>query len=108
MEVSGLHHTLAALFPASEDKILWHIRSNQDLWSQQLAVTRHWPINNIKGMGFSAQSMLMAAHATMECVMPSLGNNCTVTGTVFSVQFWPGRYNELSLVINCYVCGMYT
>jgi hypothetical protein len=46
--------------------------------SQQLAISRQRPIN-IRGMVFSAQSMLMAAHATMEYVMPSLSNNCTMT-----------------------------
>jgi hypothetical protein len=41
-------------------------------------------------MGLSAQSVLMAAHATMKCVMPSLSNTCAATGTAFSVQFVPG------------------
>jgi hypothetical protein len=42
--------------------------------SQQAAVTRQWPVNN-SGMVFSAQFVLMAAHATMEYVMPSLSKN---------------------------------
>jgi hypothetical protein len=46
--------------------------------SQQPAVTRQWPINNNRGL-FSAQSVLMAAHATMEYTMLSLSNSCTAT-----------------------------
>jgi hypothetical protein len=46
--------------------------------SQQPAVTWQRPVNN-RGMAFSAQSVPMAEHATMECVMPSLSNNCTAT-----------------------------
>jgi hypothetical protein len=44
--------------------------------SQQLAVTMQQPVNN-RGMVFSAQSVLMAAHATVEYVMPLLSNKCT-------------------------------
>jgi hypothetical protein len=47
--------------------------------SQQLAITRHWTINNNRGMVFSALSVIMAAHTIMEYVMPSLNNKCTVT-----------------------------
>jgi hypothetical protein len=47
--------------------------------SQQLAVTRQWPINNSRGMMFFAQSVLMAGHTTVEYIMPSLSNNCTAT-----------------------------
>jgi hypothetical protein len=46
--------------------------------SEQPAVTRQRPVNN-RGMVFSALSVAMAAHATMEYVMPSLSNNCTAT-----------------------------
>jgi hypothetical protein len=46
--------------------------------SEQPAVTRQQPVNN-RGMVFSSQSVAMAAHATMEYVMPSLSNNCTAT-----------------------------
>jgi hypothetical protein len=46
--------------------------------SQQPAITRRRPVNN-RVMVFSAQSMPMAAHATMVYVMPSLSNNCTAT-----------------------------
>jgi hypothetical protein len=35
--------------------------------SQQSAVTWQWPINNNRGM--------MAVHATIEYIMPSLSNN---------------------------------
>jgi hypothetical protein len=47
---------------------------------QQLPVTRRRPINNDRGMVFSAQSVPMAAHATVECSMSSLSNSCTATG----------------------------
>jgi hypothetical protein len=50
--------------------ILCHIRS------QQPAVTRQRPVNN-REMVFSAQTVPMAAHATMEYLTPSLINNCT-------------------------------
>jgi hypothetical protein len=44
---------------------------------QQLAITSQWPVNNNRGIVFSAQSMLMAANATTEYIMPLLSNNCT-------------------------------
>jgi hypothetical protein len=43
--------------------------------SQQPAITRHRPVNNDRGMVFSAQSVPMAVHSTMEHVMPSLSNS---------------------------------
>jgi hypothetical protein len=46
--------------------------------AQRPAVTRQRNVNN-RGMVSSAQSMPMAAHATMEYVMPSLSNNYTAT-----------------------------
>jgi hypothetical protein len=46
--------------------------------SQQPAVVRPWPINE-RRMVFSAQCMPIAAHATMEYVMPLLSKNCTET-----------------------------
>jgi hypothetical protein len=45
--------------------------------SQQPTVTRQRIVNG--GMVFSAQSVPMATHATVEYVMPSLSNNCTAT-----------------------------
>jgi hypothetical protein len=48
------------------------------LESQQLAVTKQQPVNN-RGIVFSVQYMLMAAHTAMEYVMPSLSNNCIAT-----------------------------
>jgi hypothetical protein len=54
---------------------LWHIRSKQELWSQQQpSVIRQRSVNNRETM-FSAQSVPMAAHAKMEYVMPSGSNN---------------------------------
>jgi hypothetical protein len=47
--------------------------------SQQPAVTRQRLVNSNRGMMFSAQSVPMAAHATMGYVMPSLSNNCAAT-----------------------------
>jgi hypothetical protein len=44
--------------------------------SQQPAVTRQLSVNN-RGMVYSAQSVPMAAHKTMEYIMPSLSKNCT-------------------------------
>jgi hypothetical protein len=44
--------------------------------SQQPAVTRQRPVSN-RGMVLSAQSMLMAAQAITEYVIPSLSNNYT-------------------------------
>jgi hypothetical protein len=41
------------------------------------AVTRQRYKNYKRGMVFSAQSVPMAGHATMEYIMPSLSNNCT-------------------------------
>jgi hypothetical protein len=46
--------------------------------SQQPAITRQQSINN-RSMVFSEQSVTMAAHATVEYIMPSLSNNCTAT-----------------------------
>jgi hypothetical protein len=46
--------------------------------TQQPAATRKCPVNN-RGTVFSAQTVPMAAHATMKCVMPPLNNNCTLT-----------------------------
>jgi hypothetical protein len=46
--------------------------------SQQLAVTMQRPLNN-RGMVFSAQSVLMAAHAAIEYIIPLLSNNFTAT-----------------------------
>jgi hypothetical protein len=46
--------------------------------SQQLAIIRQQHINN-RGITFFAKSMLMAAHVTMEYVLPFLSNNCTAT-----------------------------
>jgi hypothetical protein len=43
---------------------------------QQPAVTRQVPVNK-RGMVFSARSVLMAAHATMEYIIPPISNNCT-------------------------------
>jgi hypothetical protein len=60
-------------------KVLWHMRSKQELWSQQPAFTRQRPVNNNRGMVFSAQFVPMVEHAAMEYVMPSLSNNCTTT-----------------------------
>jgi hypothetical protein len=45
---------------------------------QQPAVTRQRPVNK-KEMIFSAQSVPMAAHATIEYVMASLSSNSTAT-----------------------------
>lgn len=50
----------------------------------------------------SAQSVSIAAHATMEYVMPSLSNK--LTGTVFSVQPMPGLHNELTVDLEDLVC----
>jgi hypothetical protein len=44
--------------------------------SQHLAITRQWHVNN-RGIVFSEQSELMAAHTIMEDAMPLLNNNCT-------------------------------
>jgi hypothetical protein len=45
--------------------------------SQQPAFTRQLSLNNNREIVFSAQSVSMAAHATLEYVIPSLSNNCT-------------------------------
>jgi hypothetical protein len=45
--------------------------------TQQPAVTRQRPVNKNRRMAFSAEFVPMAAHATMQYVMPSLSNNCT-------------------------------
>jgi hypothetical protein len=73
--------------------------------SQQPDVTRQQPINN-RGMVFSAQSILMAAHARIKYVIPLLSNNCSVTGTVFSTQSMLRcykHYNSVSYWRKC--CG---
>jgi hypothetical protein len=49
------------------------------LESQQLTVTRQRPVNNNRGMVFCAQSVPMAAHATVEYIMQSRSNSCTAT-----------------------------
>jgi hypothetical protein len=60
-----------------EDIVAYYLKA-RIVESQQPAVTRQRPVNN-RGMVFSAQSVPMAAHATMEYVMHSLSNNCTAT-----------------------------
>jgi hypothetical protein len=45
---------------------------------QYPAVSRQWPLNN-RGTMFSAQSMPVVVHATVEYVMPSLSYNFTTT-----------------------------
>jgi hypothetical protein len=47
--------------------------------SQKSTVTRQRPVNKIRGIVFSAQSIPMAAHAAMEYVMLSLSKNYTAT-----------------------------
>jgi hypothetical protein len=47
--------------------------------SQQLAVARQRPINNKRGIVFSARSVPMAAQATVDYIMPPLNNNCAAT-----------------------------
>jgi hypothetical protein len=60
--------------------ILWHICSMQELWSDsKQAVTKQRPVNNSRGILFSAQSMPMAAYAAMKYFMPLQSNNCTAT-----------------------------
>jgi hypothetical protein len=67
--------------------------------SQQPAVTRQWPVNNKRGIVFSAHLLPMAAKATMEYIMPSINNNYTATEErCFSVRSVPELYNELSSV----------
>jgi hypothetical protein len=64
---------------------------------QQPAVTRQQPINNNRGMVFSAQSMPMVVNTAMEYIMPLLSKQLHCNrGMVFSVQSVPGLYNELS------------
>jgi hypothetical protein len=53
---------------------LSHIRSERELWSHNSR-----PLLGNGGMVFSAQSVPMAAHATVEYVMPSLSNSCCAT-----------------------------
>jgi hypothetical protein len=63
--------------------LLWHTVAYslkaRIVESQQPAVTRQRPINNNRRMIFSGQSVPMAGHETVECVIPSLGNNSTAT-----------------------------
>jgi hypothetical protein len=47
------------------------------------AIAKQWPINSNRGMAFSAQSVLMAAHTAVEYIKPLLSNNCTATDGVF-------------------------
>jgi hypothetical protein len=59
-----------------KDDIVSYSLKTRIVESYQPGVTRHRPVNN-SGMVFSAQSVLTAAHATVEYVMPLLSNNCT-------------------------------
>jgi hypothetical protein len=63
-------------YQSSKNTVAYSLKA-RTVESQQLAVTMQWPVNNNRGMVFSAQSMLMAVHITMEYIMPSLSNNCT-------------------------------
>jgi hypothetical protein len=47
--------------------------------SQQPAVTRQLPVNNNRGMVFSALSMPIAAHATVEHIVLPVSNNRNAT-----------------------------
>jgi hypothetical protein len=86
---SEVHHTVA------------HSLKEKIVEPQQPAVIRQRPANNKREMVFSAQSVIVAANATMEHVMPSLSNTYTATkqrcslcgpcrGYIMSagVQFW--------------------
>jgi hypothetical protein len=58
--------------------ILWHIRIKaRTVQSQQPVITSKIPVNNKRGMVFSARSVPMAAHAIMGYIMLLLSNNGT-------------------------------
>jgi hypothetical protein len=77
--------------------------------SEQPAVTMQRPVNN-KRMMFSAQSVPMAAYATMKYVTSSLSNNYTVRETVLPTRSVPRCYKQeqlvedswSSVVVSCY------
>jgi hypothetical protein len=48
------------------DYTVAHLLKARIVESQQPAITRHWPVNSNKGIVFSAQSVLVAAHTTMK------------------------------------------
>jgi hypothetical protein len=58
--------------------------------TQQPAVTRQRPVNDNRGMVFSAQSMHKAVDATMEYVIPSQSNR----GRVFCVRSMARSYKQ--------------
>jgi hypothetical protein len=55
--------------------ILCHVNSKQESWDHKSR-----PVNNDKGMLFSAQPIPMAPHAAKEYVTSSLSKNFSVTG----------------------------
>jgi hypothetical protein len=60
----------------------WNLKVSFGIFAQSkncaVTITRQQPINN-KEMVFSVQFMSMAAHTTMEYIIPSLSNNCMAT-----------------------------
>jgi hypothetical protein len=68
--------------------VLRHMLKATIVVSQQPAVTSERPVNS-RGIAFSAQSMPMSVHATMECVI----NDYTLTEELFPARPVPGLYN---------------
>jgi hypothetical protein len=66
-------------YSRKHDNIVAYSLKARIVGSQLSAVTGQRPVNNDRGMMFSAQTLPMVAHATMEYVTPSLSNNCTIT-----------------------------
>jgi hypothetical protein len=63
------------------------------------AVTRQRPVKNNRGMAFSTQSMPMAAHATLDYVVPSLSNKFTATQELFPTRSVPRYYKQDELAV---------
>jgi hypothetical protein len=62
--------------------------------SQQPDVAKQRPVNNNRGI-FLVLLVPMAAHATLEYVMPPLSNRFTYRGMVFSTRSGPRCYNQV-------------
>jgi hypothetical protein len=74
----------------SEHSVAYSLKE-RTVESQQLAVSMQRPLNN-RGMVFSVQSVLMAAHAATEYIIPSLSNNFTATE---EQCFMHGTYQDI-------------
>jgi hypothetical protein len=61
--------------------------NDREISKDTTVVSKLWLLIRNRGIAFSAWSVPMAVHATLEYVNPPLSNNCTVTGRVFTTRY---------------------